>query len=120
VDSSFLIVARGSDTQVNLTERHELFSGKEIAAVELSAKDDERIDLVGLVAPIDQAFPSSSTSVEAAHDNVAYASGELALHPQKPRVEIENEVVAFVVQRPRDSDAELRAFEDNGRFGNQS
>jgi hypothetical protein len=40
-------------------------------------------------------------------DDISITARPLALHPQKPRAEIEDEVVALIAERLRDADAEL-------------
>jgi len=102
-----------------LAEADKIVGGEQKTLADLMAVDTEQIELPGFVPTIDQPVPPASSCVQTTDNDVTTASSKLALHTVEQRPKIDDQVIPFVVKRPRHADCSCRAFVRDGRFGEQ-
>jgi hypothetical protein len=82
--------------------------GNEEDSIDLPAVRGDRVDLGSRVHPLDETVRTPSRRIAADHDDLTAHDRCLALHPKQRRMEVEDQVVAFVVNGAEDTDPELQ------------
>jgi hypothetical protein len=97
----------------------ELLERKQIAPIELRAVRNEDVDLIGRVSLYDHPVGTTPGCVTAHDHDLAVANSPLALGANQAWPEIKDQVVALVVERLRDPDAEQDRPPHDCILGNQ-
>jgi hypothetical protein len=108
-----LVVASRKKAQMNLTKRDHFVGGQEITPFVVGAVQPERVELADDVAAVPQTLRRAPTRVEARGDDIANSPRPLALNTQKSWPKVQHQVIALIVERAQDAEAELnRASSD--------
>jgi hypothetical protein len=90
--------------------------GKQIALFGVRAVRRDGIDLVRRVIPVDQSGSAASPSPRPHNDNVPDPGSPFALNAEKCRAQVEDQVVSFVAERPRNTGTVLHRLERDRLF----
>jgi len=103
-----LVVSGGSEPQISVAETFEIGDWQEVAAVEFAAIGSESIHLRGVVAGPDVAGWREPTGHQRNIQDVPSAIRPLALDPQEPVADFEDQIAAVSFDhRPVDADLEI-------------
>jgi hypothetical protein len=102
---------------MDLTKRDNLVSGQEVTPLVVGAVQPEGVELAAYVAAVPETLRAAPTCVEPRVDDVADPPRPLALHSQERRPEIQNEVLALVVEGTQDTEAVLNSARSDLRLG---
>jgi hypothetical protein len=111
VDTDSLVVETWRQTQLKRRPTNRHFMWEEITPPCLCAIGSDRVDLVGLILPMNQTLPPTSAPTGSDGDDVAVPNSPLALNPEKLRAYVQDQVVALVTKRPKHTDSNLECLE---------
>jgi hypothetical protein len=106
-DSEQLVVSRRDEPKVDLPECDDFVGRQEVALLDVGAVEGERIELARAVPLIPQALGAASARVEASRDHVSDPPRPFALDAEQGRPQIENQVVALIVEWSRHTEPEF-------------
>jgi hypothetical protein len=92
---------------VDLPECDDFVGRQEVALLDVGAVEGERIELARAVPLIPQALGAASARVEASRDHVSDPPRPFALDAEQGRPQIENQVVALIVEWSRHTEPEF-------------
>ena len=115
-DPQGLVVLGGRETKLRTGTADRELIGQEVATLGIRRVRGDGVNLSRQVLPVDQTVTAASRATTANGDDVTVPGRPFDLHSKQLRPEVEDEVIAQIVDRPRDGDAELGAFQDDRRF----
>jgi hypothetical protein len=114
-----LVVLGGRQPQLHVSARRKRIERHHVALIHLSAVASHEIDLIGRVFATEKApLRPPPTGPGSDQDYLPVAYRPLALHPKKPRADIEHEVISPALSnRPKYTDPAPQGVECDSRLG---
>jgi hypothetical protein len=98
----------------------ELGCRKRVAPIGVRAVERERVELAGLVPAIDETVTVPAARVQPTGHDIPHPVRPLALNSQQPRPQVQDQVIALVIERTGDTKTEFKCGCGNLRLGNRA